>query len=233
MLNYEIDPNVLAPFVPKGTELDSWHDKTLVSVVGFRFLETRLCGWSVPFHRDFDEVNLRFYVCRHSNAGLRRGVVFVKELVPRRAIAWVARAVYGEKYVAVPMSHEIQLFQTGEFAKLDVSYSWQFLGRPSRLAISVHGEPCEFESGSEEEFITEHYWGFTRGRNGRTLEYQVDHPPWRIWHADVAHLDCDVERLYGKQFVDALRHNPVSAFLAEGSDVKVYRGSVLQSSSGP
>src|SRR5690606_40211851 len=93
MLNYDVDPAVLRPLVPHGVELDTWEGRYLVSVVGFQFLDTRLLGVPVPFHRDFDEINLRFYVRRRADDGWRRGVVFVKEIVPRRALAAVARAV--------------------------------------------------------------------------------------------------------------------------------------------
>src|SRR5262245_53035082 len=107
MLNYEIDPAVLASRVPPGCELDTWDGRTFVSVVGFRFLRTRVLGVPVPFHVNFEEVNLRFYVRRKADSEWRRGVVFVKELVPRRAIALVARVAYGENYVAFPMRHSI------------------------------------------------------------------------------------------------------------------------------
>src|SRR6187455_2734884 len=107
MLNYEVDPAILLDLVPAGTELDLWQGRTLVSVVDFRFLRTRVLGLAIPWHIDFEEVNLRFYVRREASEGLRRGVVFVKEIVPRRAIAWLARLLYNENYVALPMSHWI------------------------------------------------------------------------------------------------------------------------------
>src|SRR4026208_556537 len=83
MLSFEIDPRVLSPLVPAGTELDEWQGRTFASLVGFLFLDTRVFGLAVPFHRNFEEVNLRFYVRRMASDGLRRGVVFVKEIVPR------------------------------------------------------------------------------------------------------------------------------------------------------
>src|SRR5918996_5117390 len=109
MLNYEVDPQVLARRVPPGTELDIWQGRALVSVVGFRFLRTRVLGLPIPFHRDFEEVNLRFYVRRQAEDGWRRGVVFIKEIAPRWAIATVARVVYNENYAARPMRHRIEL----------------------------------------------------------------------------------------------------------------------------
>lgn len=221
MLNFEIDPEVLQPFVPKGTELDQFNGKTFVSVVGFRFLKTRVFGIPVPFHRDFDEVNLRFYVRCPSDEGVRRGVVFIKEIVPKRLIAWVARWFYNEKYVALPMRHRIQIPGT-------LGYAWKHQGQWNRLTVEVRGEPIPLTPGSEEEFITEHYWGYTQQRDGSTLEYQVEHPSWRVWRCETATLECATESLYGEGFVQPLLAKPTSVFVAEGSPVVVRRGRRLR-----
>jgi uncharacterized protein YqjF (DUF2071 family) len=176
MLNFEVDPKVLRPLVPAGTELDDWHGRTFASIVGFMFLNTRVFGLAIPWHRNFEEVNLRFYV-RRKGDGWRRGVVFVKELVPRIAIALTARLVYGENYVAVPMKHRIES-EPGDLGPRSVSYSWWFRERENRLDLTVGGKADRAVEGSEEEFITEHYWGYARRRGGRTVEYRVEHPRW-------------------------------------------------------
>jgi hypothetical protein len=155
-------------------------------------------------------------------------VVFVKEIVPRVAIAWTARIVYGENYVAVPMQHRIEL-EAGADEPRAVSYSWWFHGRENRLDLAVDGAAREAPEGSDEEFITEHYWGYARRRGGRTMEYQVAHPRWRVSRAATARLDCDVAALYGGQFVEFLKTPPASAFLADGSEVTVFRGMLLPS----
>jgi uncharacterized protein YqjF (DUF2071 family) len=216
MLNYEIDPKILAPLVPLGTELDFYKGKSFVSVVGFLFQNTRVLGIPIPFHRNFEEVNLRFYVRRKADDGWRRAVVFIKELVPRFAIAFVARAFYNEPYIALPMSHQIET----NFA----AYFWKINGGENFLKVAVHGDAQSLIEGSEQEFITEHYWGYTAQRDGSTLEYRVEHPRWRVWDAQTAELHCDVAGLYGKQFCDALNQPSSSAFLAEGSEIKVYKG---------
>lgn len=229
MLNFEVDPKVLRPFVPAGTELDDWNGQTFISVVGFLFLNTRIFGVAIPFHRNFEEVNLRFYVRRKASDGWRRGVVFVKEIVPRLAIAVTARAIYGENYVAVPMTHHIE-GENGVAAKPRTArYSWWFRGRENRIELTVQGDADEAPEGSDAEFITEHYWGYARRRRGRTMEYRVEHPRWRIARASSARLDCDVDGLYGRQFVEFLNVPVASAFLADGSDVTVFRGTVLPS----
>ncbi len=225
MLNYEIDPAVLTARVPSGCELDSWDGRTFASVVGFQFLDTRVLGIPIPFHRNFEEVNLRFYVRRRAEEGWRRGVVFVKEIVPRRAIAAVARAVYGERYVALPMRHAVESGTgVGSDAPTTARYEWRRGGAWEGLSGEFSGAPSLPADDSEETFITEHYWGYARQRDGSTVEYQVEHPRWRVWSAERSTLDCDVAALYGPEFVEALSAAPTSAFLADGSPVVVRRG---------
>ena len=224
MINYEIDPAVLQPLVPRGTELDSWQGKTFVSEVGFLFLNTRVMGTAIPFHRNFEEINLRFYVRRKAEDGWRRGVVFVKEIVPRLAIATVARVVYNENYVARRMWHSTDLGETSFTKSGLVEYGWIEKSGRNFLRVRATGKAETLVAGSEEEFITEHYWGYAAQRDGGTVEYRVEHPSWKVWQANEAELDCDVEQVYGPQFCEALRANPSSAFVADGSPIIVRKG---------
>lgn len=226
MLNYEIDPQVLSPFVPAGVELDLWRGRALVSMVGFMFSDTRIWGLSVPFHRTFAEVNLRFYVQREVDGVRRRGVVFIREIVPRRAIAFLARRLYNEPYVARPMTHRIEprAARGPDPGGLYVAYGWRAAAGACRLSIDVAGAPQPPAPGSEAEFITEHYWGYTRQPDGSTLEYEVTHPPWRGWCDAVGSFEGDARELYGDAFAGIITRPPDSAHLAEGSAVAVYRG---------
>lgn len=221
MLNYEIEPASLAPFVPAGTELDFWNGKTFVSAVGFLFVRTRILGIPIPFHRNFEEVNLRFYVRRKAYDGWRRGVVFIREIVPRAAIALVARKFYNEPYIALPMAHRLE---GADGSLKSAEYSWRSGGRWNTLKIAARGEAQPLQEGSEAEFITEHYWGYNAQRDGSTLEYRVEHPRWRVYETAESKLDCDVAGLYGAQFCASLNGKPSSAFLADGSAVTVRRG---------
>jgi uncharacterized protein YqjF (DUF2071 family) len=175
VLNFTVDRAALAPLVPAGTELDLWHGDAIASMVGFRFLNTRVLGVPIPFHTDFDEVNLRFYVRREVRGELRRGVVFVKEIVPRHAIAWVARTIYGEKYVTHPMRHRVEP-EAGTF-----SYEWNAYGQWNRLAASTTGAPAELATGSEAEFTLEHYYGYSHGRNLRLRSGRPPGPRLSRW----------------------------------------------------
>ena len=224
MLNYEIDSTLLASRVPRGCEPDTWSGRTFVSVVGFRFLRTRVLGVGIPFHRDFEEVNLRFYVRRRCEGAWRRGVVFVKELVPRPAIAFVARTVYGENYEALPMRHAVARNGVGRLA-----YEWRVGDRWQGLSAVFSGAPEVPGDDSEEAFITEHYWGYSHQADGSTVEYQVDHPRWAVWRASESTLSCDVAALYGPEFVPALAARPSTAFVADGSAVIVRRGRRIES----
>ena len=221
MLNYEITPEVLAPFVPTGTQLDFWNGKTFASMVGFLFLKTRVKGISVPFHQKFEELNLRFYVRRKADDGWRRGVVFVKEIVPRPAIAWVARKFYNENYLALPMSHRLEM--TGSTPK-SIRYTWRFNGRENFMQIETVGAVQPLAEGSLPEFIAEHYWGYARQRDGSTMEYRVEHPRWKATEATTVKLDCDLAGTYGKAFAKFLKQPAASAFLADGSAVTVSEG---------
>src|SRR5207248_2650166 len=124
-----------------------------------------------PFHRDFEEVNLRFYVRRKAYDGWRRGVVFIKEIVPRTAIALVARTFYNEPYIALPMAHRIE--GTSGLVR-SAEYSWRFVGKQSALKLFTDGDAQPLRAGSEAGFITEHFWGYSKQRDGSTLEYRVE-----------------------------------------------------------
>ncbi|MBX7144602.1 MAG: DUF2071 domain-containing protein [Oligoflexia bacterium] len=223
VLNYQVQPELLLPYLPSGLELDYFNGKTLVSLVAFRFLNTRVRGLRVPWHVNFEEINLRFYV-RCSVAGqVRRGVVFIKELVPRAAIALVARAAYNENYYCVPMSHQRNV--SGQ--NLEIAYSWRADGVWQSVSAAVQGEPTALAAGSEAEFIFEHYWGYCRARSGATTEYQVTHRPWRAWTNPKVILNAQLARTYGEQFAKYLSVPYSSAYLAEGSEIEVYSGKAL------
>jgi len=217
-LNYIVDPSLLLPFVPPGTTLGSFQGKTYLSLVGFRFCKTKLRGKiAVPFHGEFEEVNLRFYVHREVGNELRRGVVFIKEIVPKPAIALSARWVYGENYVSLPMKHN--LVSQGD--KREVEYSWKHRGNWSQLFASSSSTSFAPAQSSLEQYITEHYWGYSRQKSGPTFEYHVAHVPWNVRIASEARFDGSVTALYGPALARVLSIPPQSAYIADGSSVEV------------
>lgn len=214
MLSWPVDPALLRPLVPSGTELDEHDGATYVSLVGFRFEGTRLLGVPVPGHRDFDEVNLRFYLRRHADGAWQRGVSFIRELVPRRAIAALARLRYNEPYAAVPMASAI-----GDDA---VAFRWRAPGADwCGMHLQLQGGWRLPAAGERDGWIAEHYWGWTRQRDGGTVAYRVEHPPWRIRSAASHRIEGDLAATYGAQWAGILAGPPASVFLAEGSPVTV------------
>lgn len=223
MLNYRVDPALLLPHLPPGTSLDSFEGTTYISLVAFRFCRTKLLGRiAVPYHSNFLEINLRFYVRRQVADENRRGVVFIAEVVPRRAIAAIARLLYGENYTACRMKHRIETLEMGR----TLEFHWRFRNRWCSVSAQTAGVPVLPKPGSLEQFITEHYWGYSH-RSGRSLEYRVEHVPWRVWSAASARFTGDASPLYGTEFATLLQGEPDSAFVADGSPVIVFQGNEL------
>jgi len=221
MLNYEVEPALLQKHVPPGTQLDSFEGKTYLSLVGFRFCRTKLLGFfPIPFHANFDEVNLRFYVRRAEGDEVRRGVVFIAEVVPRWAIAATARAFYHENYKSHAMKHRVESSDSAKIAE----YQWRVAGRWCKLSAQAQGTLSHPAEGSMEQFITEHYWGYSAQRAGGSLEYHVAHPPWQVWSAATAEFGGDASALYGAALGSVLQRRPDSAFIAPGSPVTVSTG---------
>jgi uncharacterized protein len=215
MANYAIDPQLLQDFVPANTELDFFKGRCYVSLIGFMFLKTKLLGVPIPFHQNFEEVNLRFYVRYKSSEGWRRGVVFVKEIVPRFMISLVANIVYREPYVTMNMSNSVKNKEGGKL----YNYTW---GKNS-MSVEVENKSLEIADGSEEEFITEHYFGYTRWDAKTTKEYEVKHPRWHINPVKNYDINCDFGGLYGARFDFLKNEKPHSVLLAEGSAISVMK----------
>lgn len=222
-INYEVDRAILQPYLPAGVEPDLFDGKCLVSLVGFLFLKTKVRGIGFPFHRNFEEFNLRFYVCRHEGDSFKRGVVFIKEIVPRRMITWVAHQLYGERYYYHPMKHSLK--ETEHHIEAD--YSFQLNNKWNGIKVTADKHKRAPLRGTEEEFITEHYWGYTRLANGNTSEYQVQHPRWNV--SDISHheVNIDVAVLYGEQWLPFLSAAPTSAFMADGSPVAIFTRNII------
>lgn len=222
LLNYEVPPELLEPHLPAGTELDRWEGIALASVVGFLFVDTRLLGLRVPGHRLFEEVNLRFYVRRRGPDGKwRRAVVFLREVVPHRSVAWIARMVYHEPYRRAPMGHRLRFDPAG---RGEAAYHWDSSRGRCQISGRVDTQPTAVEAGSEAEYITEHYWGYTRQRDGGTLEYRVDHPRWNTAPLTNPRLEGNLTPWYGDRLAQQLGSVPRSGYYADGSPVSVFRG---------
>jgi uncharacterized protein len=226
MANYVVPPSYLEVFVPPGAELDYWEGKCYVSLVGFMFLNTAVKGVRFPMHTDFEEINLRFYVRRKEGNQWRRGVVFIKEIVPKPAIAWVANAFFGERYETRLMQHS---WNHGS-GQILTSYAWKpfFGGNWCKMNAEHSAVAQSMAAGSEAEFITEHYWGYAKHKQRKhTIEYEVRHPRWDVYAVSNFKLEGSTLNEYGPIFSKVLAGEPSSVFLAEGSAVEVMSGRIL------
>lgn len=215
--NYVVDPSVLLPCLPYKTELDLWQDKCYISLVGFMFLDTKLKGIPIPFHRNFEEINLRFYVKYKDGAEWKRGVTFIQEIVPKPALSLVANTIYKEKYVTLPTRH-LWVEHEGE---LSVTYAWKHRKQWNSIAVKAGSVQQAIQPGSAEEFITEHYWGYTKMNDRLTSEYPVEHPRWNVYPVKEHRIEVQFGALYGNDFAFLDQSEPESVMLAEGSTIKV------------
>ncbi len=216
MANYVVEPALLENRVPLGTQIDLHDGKCFVSLVGFMFLDTRVLGIPIPYHVNFEEINLRFYVKREVGEEIRRGVVFIKEVVPMCAIAFVAKTLYGEPYEAAKMWNRNDAGKVQYGALNFKGVNTIKATRGDRLGIP--------EAGSHEEFIIEHYWGYTKRGEHRTDEYKVEHPKWELYATRHVKIKVNFAGWYGKEFTFLRHQKPYSVVLAKGSDIAVYKG---------
>ena len=210
---------MLRPHVPGGTTLDLRAGRCYVSLVGFRFVHTRVLGLPALFHLDFPEVNLRFYVVREIGSERRRGVVFLCELVSRRIVALIARAAYNEPYRIVPLRARVQRAHNGQLGRME--YSWRDKGGWCRFAGTAGGPLRDCAADSDEEFFTARHWGYTRQRDGGTIEYHVEHAPWRATTVEEAVVEGRMADTYGAALAARLGGAPASVIVADGSEVSV------------
>ena len=217
LINYEIDPSLLKKYVPIGTELDLWNDKCYISLIGFMFENVKIKGIKFPFHVNFEEVNLRFYVKRFEDEKWKRGVVFVKEIVPKHAITIVANILYNEHYQTLKMRHS----RTENETSKSFQYEWKKDSKWNSITMKTTKSPMPIEENSEAEFITEHYFGYTKYNESKTIEYEVTHPKWEQLMVTETKIDVDFNLIYGKDFSFLQSLKPTSTFLAMGSKITI------------
>ncbi len=218
IVTYAVDPSLVAPFMPPGLEPDVWPafaGQALVSLVAFDFLDTRVKGIRIPGHVNFPEVNLRFYVRDPRTSD--QGVCFIRELVPRHAIAWVAKRIYNEPYQVATMRSRVE--EVGEIRRIEHHFTVR--GCQSSLIVSGSATRRIPPEGDLARFLTQKLFGFGRDHKGRTLRYRVDHPVWELHDRAVADVNVDFARVYGSAWRILNDARPVSVVLAKGSEVRV------------
>jgi uncharacterized protein len=214
VISYVVDPKRLQADLPPGCVPDLRDGCAFVSLVAFDFLSTRVMGISWPWHRNFPEINLRFYV-RH---GDRRGVCFVREFVPKRLIATIARLLYNEPYLSARMTSLTR--ETPD--TIEVKHDLTLAGLTNRICVIGNKPALRPDPDSVEHFFKEHSWGFGTGRRGRLISYRVDHPTWDIWPVRSFDIEWNWKDVYGPDWAFIADAKPYSVVLACGSDVRVF-----------
>lgn len=217
LINYEIDSKIIEKFVPKGTELDLWNGKCYISLIGFMFENVKVLGIKIPFHINFEEVNLRFYVKRYEDGKWKRGTVFIKEIVPKPAVTLVANTLYKEHYQTLRMRHS----RTENEISKTFQYQWKKDNKWNSITMQTSKNAITIELNSEAEFITEHYFGYTKYNEKTTIEYEVTHPRWQQFEVIETKVNVDFKNIYGKDFAFLQNLKPASTFLALGSKITI------------
>ncbi len=223
MANYIVDPAILNKYIPNKTELDVYNGHVYVSLIGFMFEKTKLLGVTIPFHVNFEEVNLRFYVKYNDRGKWKRGTAFIKQIVPKPAISFIANSIYREKYSTMKMKH----FHIEKADEIETCYEWKYKNKWNKLAASSQKKSVPMRINSEEEFIAEHYCGYTRYNENKTYAYEINHPRWEIFKALNYTVDCDFSSIYGNEFSFLSDATPSSVFMAKGSEVRIHSKKTL------
>lgn len=218
-ITYKTDVNVLKPYLPKGLELDKIDNSAFISLVAFQFLETRVKGIRIPFHVNFPEINLRFYV-KNKNS---RGVVFIREFVPRFMVSLIANKIYNEPYSTADIEAKIN---KGE--SISAEYKLRLNNSEYFIRLKAENNPYTPEESSSEHFFKEHSCGFGTDHSGNTLVYEVEHPVWKIYPVTECCQNFDFGKIYGKLFSFLNEDKPYKVIFAEGSEIKVFGAEKLK-----
>ena len=124
---------------------------------------------------------------------------------------------YKEHYQTLPMQHS----KTENENSKDFVYQWKTQNKLNIILVETEKNPIEIEVGSEAEFITEHYFGYTKVNEATTFEYEVKHPRWVQFQVLNHKIDVDFETNYGSEFEFLNNTQPVSVMLAKGSEISV------------
>jgi uncharacterized protein YqjF (DUF2071 family) len=217
MVNYEIDPTYLTPYLPAGVDLDFYNDKTYISLVGFLFKDSSLFNIPIPIFGTFEEINLRFYVKRKIGNDIKRGVVFINETVPNKTVAWVANKLYKKHYTSIATKHNWKIDPSNK----EIEYKWLVNKKWNFVKVIANSKAIKMKTDSIEEFIFEHYFGYTKLNTTQSIEYKVNHPSWLINEIKDYKINCDFTSFYGENFSILNSTIPNSVMFAEGSEISI------------
>lgn len=217
--NYIVPPEVVEKHLPPFTEIDYFNENCFVSLVGFQFKDVEIAGIKVPFHTDFEEINLRFYVKRFDGENWRKGTVFLSEIADKVALSTLANSLLRENYKTLPTKQEVRK-QANEWK---AGYFWQFNSTWQYIKVTADATPLPTKKGSETEFIIHRLWGYGKHNEEVTNEYNISHPRWNTYKIKDYSVNVDFAKIFGPEFSILGAATPHSVILAEGSSISVKR----------
>jgi len=224
LANYIVPKELLLPYLPFKTELDFFEGNAYVSLVGFQFLNTKVFGFSVPMHVNFEKVNFRFYVKYNDHGFIKRGVVFIKEIVPKIGISLIVNNFYTEKYATMNMKH----FNMDNGENLEAGYEWSYKNKWNKLSAVANKRSKKILRDSCESFFTDHYWYYLKMSNARTYEYNIEHTPWETLKVASYNVECDFKAIYGEEFAFLNNTDPVTVLMTKGSEIRIYNKKIIE-----
>lgn len=213
-VHWAVDPDVVAPLLPKGTVPDTHDGLTYVGLVAFRMHKV---GWlrlpGIPYFGSFPETNVRLYSV---DAHGRRGVVFRSMDASRLIPVVMGRIGFQLPYLWSRMSVRTE----GDTVDYTSSRRWPGpRGAYSRLTVE-RGERIE-EPTELEHFLTAR-WGLHNAFFGAAAFLPNDHPRWPLYRAELR--ACD-ENLLDSAGIPTPREAPVSVLYSPGVPVRLGRPS--------
>lgn len=219
LITYDVDPGMLQPYIPEGLEADTINGRGFVSLVAFDFLDTKVKGLKIPFHVNFPEINLRIYVKNKE----KRGVVFVREFVPKTVIPLIANTIYNENYKAIKMKSSVE-----KNGAIFINHTIEINKQEFHINLQAENKPYLPPADSTEHFFKEHEWGFGTSKAGKPLIYKVEHPFWNICPIRKYEHNFDFGVVYGKYWESLNNNAPYNITYALGSEIKVFEGLITE-----
>ena len=218
LITYKVKPDMLLPFIPAGLEPDTINGNGFISLVAFDFFDTKVKGVKIPLHVNFPEINLRVYVKNKD----KRGVIFIREFVPRFFISLTANKIYNENYKSASIKSHIE-----KNGSVFLSHTLKLKGKEYSINLQADNKPFQPAIDSTEHFFKEHEWGFGVNKKGQTLIYRVEHPFWEVLPVRKFEHNFDFGAIYGNEWKSLNSEEPYNITFAKGSEIKVFEGRLL------
>lgn len=224
MANYVVPEELLLPLIPYKTRLDLFEGESYVTLAAFMFLNTEMLGFNIPFHSNFEEVALRFYVRSNNPLSEQRGVVFIKEIVPKYAISLLANTFFGQKYTTLKMKS----FHRDAGDTMETGYEWKYQNKWNKIMAKTGKRSTPIQQNNFNEFIADHYFGYRKYGETKTYQYEVEHKLWDTFNVHNYSVECDFGSLFGNEFSILNEIKPKSVFMLKGSEIRIHQRKLLE-----